>query len=88
MNKRRPDIIARGPEMKFQPGSWQAEHYLGRPMYEQVQDGQYFPEGAGQRRLDELAEWAARTTSTVASLELPELAPEQQVRPEREAVAA
>jgi hypothetical protein len=97
MSKRTPDIIARGPEMVFKPGTWQHEHFQGRPMYESVLDGQRFPEGATQKRLDELAQqrWhelsstaAAQATSTVASLELPEPTLEPQVSIEREVVAA
>ena len=97
MSKRRPDIIARGPETIPTRG-WQLQAYLhGKRFFETVLPGQYFPEGAGQKQLDELArqrrdelsvEAAAQATAAITDLELPEQEPEAEMPAVRETVAA
>jgi len=98
MSSKRPNIIARGPETIPRPGTWQYEaHKGGRRFFEPVLPGQYFPEGANQKRLDELAhqrrdelgrEAAMPAVSSVAAMELPEPEPEAEMPAVPKAAAA
>ena len=51
-----PRYFPRGPEIIPKAGSWQHEEYMhGRRFYETILEGQRFPEGAGSKELDRLA---------------------------------
>ncbi len=84
----------RGPEIIPRAGTWQYEEYKnGRRFYEQILDGQRFPEGATPKQLDELAIQrrsglargaAAQVVAETAAVEQPAPVP----MPELEASAA
>jgi hypothetical protein len=68
MSKRRPDIISRGPEIVPRPGTRHREMYdNGWRGYESVLPGQRFPEGAGQKELDRLADVRAAELAAEAA---------------------